>query len=85
MGVIVVVVNISFWGLDGYFLRQERLFRKLYNQIRSQEDADFSMDTRPFSEQVPDIWHTCVGDPSPNTLLRFYTPLLVVAGVVICY
>jgi len=22
---------IAFWGLDGYFLHQERLFRKLYD------------------------------------------------------
>lgn len=38
---------IAFWILDGYYLGQERLFRKLYNHIRTLEDADidFSMDT----------------------------------------
>ena len=25
---------ISFWGLDGYFLHQERLFRALYDHVR---------------------------------------------------
>lgn len=38
-----------FWGLDGYFLWQERLFRNLYNKVRVLEDnaVDFSMDTTP--------------------------------------
>ena len=34
------------WGLDGYFLRQERLFRHLYDEVRcNQEDDTFSMET----------------------------------------
>lgn len=34
---------IGFWGLDGYFLWQERLFRKLYNSVRRSDKTDFSM------------------------------------------
>ena len=41
-----------FWALDAYFLRQERLFRKLYDHVRLSGRIDFSMDTRPFEEQV---------------------------------
>ena len=41
-----------FWILDGYFLRQERLFRALYDSVRVKETIEpkdfFSMDTRPF-------------------------------------
>lgn len=37
---------IVFWGLDGYFLWQERLFRELYDEIRKgEEEPDLSMDT----------------------------------------
>jgi hypothetical protein len=45
---------IMFWILDGYFLRQERLFRKLYDKVRStsEEAIDFSMDTTPVASQV---------------------------------
>ena len=37
---------IAFWCLDGYFLRQERLFRKLYDYVRTlpEDRIDFSMD-----------------------------------------
>ena len=35
------------WGLDGYFLWQERTYRRLYDDVRarSDEDVDFSMST----------------------------------------
>lgn len=43
-----------FWLLDGYFLRQERLFRKLYDKVRSmgEDDIDFSMNTSPVETEV---------------------------------
>ena len=45
-----------FWALDAYFLRQESLFRKLYDHVRLSDRVDFSMDTRPFEEQVAGIF-----------------------------
>jgi len=43
-----------FWLLDGFFLRQERLFGELYDDVRAKsEDAiDFCMDTAPFESKV---------------------------------
>jgi len=43
-----------FWLLDGYFLHQERLFRKLYDKVREtgEEAIDFSMNTAPVADQV---------------------------------
>jgi hypothetical protein len=40
-----VAAAIIFWGLDGYFLHQERLFRDVYNKVakRSESEIDFSM------------------------------------------
>lgn len=51
---------IAFWGLDGYYLWQEKLFRKLYDKVREMEesDIDFSMDTSVVKDQV-DPW-SCV-------------------------
>lgn len=38
---------LMFWWLDAFFLRQERLFRELYDLVRinDQEESDFSMRT----------------------------------------
>lgn len=48
---------IAFWLLDAYYLRQERLFRKLYDRVRTQDEADvdFSMDTSVVEKEV-DSW-----------------------------
>lgn len=45
---------VSFWCLDGYFLRQEKLFRKLFDKVRklSDETIDFSMDTSRITNEV---------------------------------
>src|SRR3989344_411922 len=44
---------LMFWGLDAYFLSQERLFRQLYDYVRKKPDGsiDFSMDTSPFQSK----------------------------------
>ena len=45
---------IAFWALDGYYLRQEKLFRKLYDRVRSLDEpnVDFSMDTSIVRSEV---------------------------------
>jgi len=50
---------LAFWILDGYFLWQERLYRKLYDKVRkmNESEIDFSMDTSPVVKEV-DPWHS---------------------------
>ncbi len=47
----------AFWGLDGYYLWQEKLFRALYDRVREmgETDIDFSMDTTLVERDV-DSW-----------------------------
>jgi hypothetical protein len=44
----------AFWILDGYFLRQERIFRALYDRVRKlkDEEIDFSLDTSVVEQTV---------------------------------
>ncbi len=70
---ITFIPVIAFWILDGYFLWQERLFRKLYDRTRkSMDDTDYSMDTRPVMSEV-DCWGCIV---ISKTLLIFYGVLI---------
>ncbi|MDN5870234.1 MAG: hypothetical protein L0H73_05880 [Nitrococcus sp.] len=48
---------VAFWGLDGYFLWHERLFRRLYDRVRlsTEESIDFSMSTSVVRNEV-DNW-----------------------------
>ncbi|MCG8017753.1 MAG: hypothetical protein JAY97_16190 [Candidatus Thiodiazotropha sp. 'RUGA'] len=50
---------IAYWFLGRYFLRQERLFRKLYIRVRdpSNEEIDFSMNISIVENEV-DSWST---------------------------
>lgn len=66
-----------FWSLDGYFLSQERKFRALYDYVRTLDESqiDFSMDTRPFSNDMRNTW---AGSASSNTLVIYYGGLAVV-------
>lgn len=45
---------ISFWFLDGYFLRQEKLFRALYDHVRDldKKEINFSMDISKVEKKV---------------------------------
>ena len=68
---------VAFWGLDGYYLRQERLFRRLYDHARQADDGvDYGMDTGPF--QSAERWRSVVVS---RTLSAFHGTL--VAAVVI--
>lgn len=40
---IFLIPILGFWTLDGYFLWQERLFREVYNDVRTQDATDFAM------------------------------------------
>jgi hypothetical protein len=53
---------IAFWSLDGFYLRQERLYRKMYDKVRTQkeEEIDFSISTSEFNKDVSCWFCTCI-------------------------
>jgi len=71
---------MMFWILDGYFLWQERLFRKLYDRVRtaSELEIDFSMDTSSVRGEVSS-W---IGSMFSRTLLIYHGAILGVVVIV---
>ena len=51
---LVLFPIFAFWGLDGYYLRQEKLFRALYGKVRKldEQDINFEMDTSSTEDEV---------------------------------
>ena len=47
----------AFWSLDGYFLWQEKMYRKLYQNVagKDAESIDFDMNATKFESEV-DSW-----------------------------
>ena len=79
---VALIPTFSFWGLDGYYLNQERLFRRLYDAVRVMDKAeiDFAMSTTPFKQRGD--WWKSVFSP---TLEVFYGAILFVVVVVLLW
>lgn len=83
---ISLIPVFIFWGLDGYFLWQERLYRKLYNQVRilNENEIDFSMNTYPFQTNPKPFFQWLCATLS-KTLFPFYGSfvlLILIAGII---
>lgn len=70
-----------FWGLDGFFLWQEQLYRAHYNHVCRirEEDIDFSMDTMPYRTEDGPTW---LGAVFSKTLVPFHGVLIFAIIVV---
>ena len=77
---IALLPIVVFWALDGYFLWQERLYRALYDHVRTLDKSqiDFSMNVTPFRTGYRHRW---LGATLSRTLLLFYGMLAVTVGV----
>ncbi|MDA1228860.1 MAG: hypothetical protein O3A33_13020 [Chloroflexi bacterium] len=72
--------GILFAGWDAYWLRQERLFRAIHEQIRLSPEGTmgeqmFSMNTKLYSDKVPGLLKTLVSLP----LIGLYGGLIAVS------
>lgn len=81
---VAYIPIVVFWGLDAYYLLQERLYRALYNKVRNlpENEINFDMNTSPseFHTNKNTYWWCFVS----KTILWFYLPLaLITAGIII--
>ncbi|OGS23006.1 MAG: hypothetical protein A2252_06320 [Elusimicrobia bacterium RIFOXYA2_FULL_39_19] len=82
---VVLIPLFSFWYLDAFFLRTEKMYRKMYEwvlQKRGAEDITYLYDLNPhrFKDEVDSTWEVMWS----ITLRCFYgTPLLITLGVII--
>lgn len=52
---VVSVPVILFWGLDTYYLTQEKLYRELYKDVAKKSLIDFDMDASGLKSQIPSL------------------------------
>lgn len=81
---VAYVPIIIFWGLDAYYLLQERLYRSLYDKVRQTDEnqIDFSLEA---TAQEFNSERNCYGSCFfSRTELCFYLPLAIVCtGIII--
>ena len=80
--IVAFLPVLAFWGLDGYFLWQERLFRRLYDDVRErdEEHIDYSMDVSLIRKQPSSP--TWLRSTLSRTLITFHIVLLVTVFVI---
>jgi hypothetical protein len=79
---VLLIPILGFWGLDGYFLWQERLFREIYKEISQQEDTDFKMNVPKHKNKPKCSW---VSATFSITLIPFYAIEIVLIFVVFVF
>jgi hypothetical protein len=69
------IPTLVFWGLDGYYLSVERLYRKLFEIVRKKDDSDvdFSMIITNLNEKS----HPWLSATFSITLVPFYGSILI--------
>ena len=79
---VTFVPIVAFWGLDGYYLWQERRYRKLYNHVRKHgaDDLDYDLDVNVSDEAKQVRWLRAVFSA---TLIGFYGTILVTVAVIL--
>jgi hypothetical protein len=87
--VLALFPALCFWGLDAYYLREERLFRELHKEVAqgsTRQDAknpiaSFSLDTAPVADRVPGWANTLL---APAVLWLHIPILAAVIAVTVC-
>ena len=75
---------IVFWGLDSYYLLQERLYRALYDKVRELTIADIDFSMKASESEFKCAKNSFFGCFTSATELWFYFPLaLVSTGIII--
>ena len=71
---LAYIPAIIFWGLDGYFLWEERKYRALYDHVRNldENEINFSMDTSGVKDKVKG-WEAAIFS---KTLIPFHGVLI---------
>ena len=71
---------LAFWSLDTFFLRQERLYRNLYDIVRAKapDQIDFDMNASTKCNEKTLFFEVFFS----STLRNFHGAILVVVGVV---
>ncbi|QFY76107.1 hypothetical protein CEQ83_26570 (plasmid) [Priestia megaterium] len=74
--IVAYIPVVFFWFLDGFFLWQEKLYRKLYDRVRGREEEaiDYNMNAYVCKDEVKSWLKVTFS----TTLSLFYIPLLVV-------
>lgn len=78
--IIAYFPTVVFWMLDSYYLYQERLFRKLYDNVCKETTVDYSLDTKKYDEGILDWASSALS----KTIILFYG-IVILSLIIVMY
>lgn len=82
--VVPYIPIIVFWGLDSYYLLQERLYRALYEKVRLLPDIEINFSMETSLEEFASSNCTFHGCFFSKTELLFYLSLAIAVTITTC-
>lgn len=81
---VAYIPILVFWGLDSFYLLQERLYRALYNKVRKMNENEIDFNMNANLDELKNEKNTWLNCMFSKTEFWFYIPLaLVSTGIII--
>lgn len=81
---VAYIPVIAFWGIDAYYLLQERLYRSLYDKVRQTDEDTIDFSLKATTQEFNSNRNTYSNCLFSITELWFYVPLSAVCtGIII--
>lgn len=81
---VAYIPVIVFWGLDSYYLLQERLYRALYEKVRQTDEYNIDFSLKATTVEFGSNKNCFCGCLFSTTEVGFYLPLaLVSTGIIV--
>lgn len=82
--VMVIIINTIFWWLDAYYLREERLYRAMYNDVLTKRNNGnyldlYSLDNKKYVSKKQGLVRAMFS----KTLIIMYGTIVVIALLII--
>lgn len=81
----MLIIVVPFWWLDAFFLKQERIFRKIYEKAIKDPDAEnrirYDLNPRGQANEFGRVWKLMRAD----VVVWFYLPFLsfIIVGIIL--
>jgi len=76
LALVAAMPALAFWALDTYFLRQERAFRQMYDDVAAQKVTNFEIRPGPYAARQP--WRVGIS----ISLTLFYGAIIAVSVLI---
>lgn len=85
-GFLGLIPIVLFWGLDAYYLKQERLYRMLYSKVREKDVnvPSYSMDTTIFEKEI-ESWSATLKRPTLVFLYLILVLMMITVSLTIIF